>query len=305
MGRSAFAHPRCARGITFVEILVAVFVLAAVLLPIGALLVGGGRQSKLTESFNVGANIAANVMDQLLSVKVPFDAIDPEGGPEPSELGAASGLGDSGGVVTRRCAGFKPGYEELEERIFGSQGTPLDGNMRVVTKMGYVFEIYFFAGVYHSMVPNDPYAGPDFRKEMTFCFFKNPFVETADDDKNRVVMKQEHLDDPRYSPYAAEPDDSNGVTDPRDPRARPGWPELDDEDGPTFEELRNKGASPTLDYPVVFTDFEDFDEAEGGLMKIVIGVRWGPRAATRGIGSSHKPHEFWLVSMKARLEDDS
>jgi len=299
------------RGMTLIEILLATFILVSVLLPIGGLIFGGAQSSSANRSFNVGANIAANVMDQLLSSEVPFRAIDIEGGPTVGDIMGASGLGDAAGLDGPisgaegiKTAAFTGEFTALEDKIFGALGQPTDvgGCKRVIYDKGYMFEVFWFAGTY-----KDQEAGTaDYKKELTFCFFKNPYVPVDQTEAKRVVLSNSTL-----SPYNAVSvpvsDPVFGPIDnPKDPRSRPGWPVLSDyETEPNYEQIVTKvdGGGVNLDYPLVFTDLEEFNESNGGLMKLIVGVRWAPKHKGQGLGKQQRTHEFWLVSVKGRIEE--
>ena len=309
---------------TLVEILLATFILVSVLLPIGGLIFGGLRGSESSKSFNVGANMAANVMDQLISAEVPFRAIDTQGGPTVDEIVAMSGFTDatrtnsdkealisSAGSV--KTAGFKSEFADLETKIFGALGAPenCSDKIRCIYDKGYVYEVYWFAGIYK----DENSDGAKYKEELTFSFFKNPYVPVDSGEVTNVV-----LSDSSKAPYTAVKEEISDpvfgeIVDPKDPRSRPGWPDLggsdtDWEEKPTYEFVSEKAeqgmpAGINLDFPLVFTDLDEFNEADGGLMKMIVGIRWGPKTGMRrkGTGSQQRSHEFWLVSMKGRIEE--
>ena len=220
--------PRTKKAMTLVEILLASFILVSVLIPIGGLIFGGLRSSESSKSFNMGANIAANVMDQLLSAEIPFRAIDPEGGPTVGEIAGIENMEGSNssdslisGMDSRKTAGFSSGYDALEDKIFGALGQPQDGCSRVIYDKGYIYEVYWFVGVYKDEVSGEA----DHRGELTFSFFKNPYVPVYEDQKTNIT-----LSDPSKAPYVADYEVihdpiSGAITDPKDPRSRPGWPD--------------------------------------------------------------------------------
>lgn len=305
------------RGITFVEILLASVILVSVLLPIGSLIFGGLRQSESSKSFNIGANIASNVMDKLLSVNVPFRAILVDGGPTVGTIMGDSGLGDGidgarAGMEALPTASFAPEFATLENEIFAALGkVHSSGNTRVINDKGFVFEILWFAGIYKDNAPGEM----KYKEELTFSFFRNPYVAVNETEKTNVVLGPSNATNPEFSPYFATGNPLNlpglpaPLTDPKDPRSQAGWPVIDYDTEPTYETVTTKisddGSGADLEFPLVTYDLEEFNEAEGSLMKIIVGVRWGSAAGIdrKGLGAARRAHEFWLVSIKGRIQE--
>lgn len=298
------------RGMTLIEILLATFILCAVVLPIGTLIFGGHRRSESSKSFNIGANLAADVMDKLLAHEIPFVSIEPQGGPAVSEVASASGLAEGADEVIdpgRRCAAFTADHTALEDKVFGSLGgrvTEVGGCKRVLENAGYVFEIYWFAGRYQDRVADQA----DLKSELTFSYFKNPYVPVGGAPSSLVVYQggTGATDPYPYSRGAETATDAliGSITDPKDPRSRPGWPVLGNfAVEPTYEKVL--GTAPSLEFPLVVTDLRDFNEPDGGLLKLIVGVRWGTKSGfeRKGVGAQRRTSEFWLVAMKGRIEE--
>lgn len=66
---------------------------------------------------------------------------------------------------------------------------------------------------------------------------------------------------------------------------------------------RSGGQGPTMDYHPIVQDQRTLGMPQGGLMKIVLGVRFSPYAFSR-LRTTDALREFWLVSFKADLEAD-
>ena len=231
-------------------------------------------------------------MDRLLSHKVPFSAILPDGGPA-VDGGFKSGL---------KQAGFSAAHASLEEIVGGGE--------RVIVRKGTRYEVYLFAGTYADTVTDKA----DFEKELTFAYFKNPWVEQDAAVKQDVVLRQNVA---KYMPYKAEGtltvtkrDGSTVTVDPDDPRAQMGWPKLGAGGGdpwtPSFFQVRSflSSGSVGVDYPLMVRDQDFYKEKDGGFMKLVLGLRWAKGTARPGAAGLRNTQEFWLVSYKARLEDE-
>lgn len=280
------------RGATFLEIVIAVFIMAIVLIPVGTLIFGGIRGSEQSRRFATGAAFACDVMDRLLSHRVPFDAIVPGTGP-PVEGGFRPGL---------KQAGFRREHGDLEALVGGEE--------RVLVRAGVRYEVFLFAGLYEDRSPGHA----EMEKELTFCHLANPSVSRTPQSTRSVVLESQ---DPAVFPYLARPDatvtDANGneiaVTDAGDARFRAGWPRPQDEQTwlPSFEDALKhdptKGRA-TGDFALRLSDLSAHDEARGSLLKLVLGLRWAHGGTSGGGGGDpRKTHEFWLVSLKARAKE--
>lgn len=291
-GRRNTTVPRLRAGFSLMEIVIAVFIMAVVFIPLGTLIFGGVRGTEQSRTFATGVNFASDIMDRLLSHKVPFSAIVPDGGPAVTG-GFKSGL---------KQAGFSARHAALEGIVGGSE--------RVILRKGTRYEVYLFAGTYGDGVADKA----DFEKELTFAYFRNPWVEQDATVKQDVVLRQTS---PKYMPYKAEGtltvtkrDGSTVTVDPDDPRAQMAWPKLGGGGAnpwePTFFQVRSQlgSGSVGVDYPLMVRDQEFYKEKDGGLMKLVLGLRWSKGTSRLSKAGLHNTQEFWLVSYKAKLEDE-
>ena len=276
------------RGITFVEILLAVFILAVVILPVASLIFGGVGASEETRSYNTGINVARDIMDKILSPQLPFGAIVPEGG-ESVDLSYGS---------TRKQAAFAGGFEEFE-KAFSDTG---DAAKRIIKRQGTEFETFFFAAPYLDTVTNGLQDPPSPAEELTFCFFRNPYYEKSQADRTSVFV------DPLGKPYQSPGVDmgSEEANDPRNPSCMAAWPWADDPDKvpepKDVAEIWNPRANHEV--PLVIYDQAYYKEGTAGaMMKVVVGVRWSAKGRVfKGPGYLKGSREFWLVSLKAKLE---
>ncbi len=270
------------RGITLVEILVAVFVMAAVLLPVLTIFMGLGRKDEYLHLRDTSINLAQSMMNDLLSEKVPFDAIVPN---------ARDDLPAAANGLKQAALG---GYEFL------ISDEPDEG--RFVVRDGARFDVYLFAGIYPDEEdtrrdpahPSDPSRTiPDPCRELTFTFYPNPYMaleEQDEDAKKRLLFDAPGTED---LPYWRTPT----MDDPSHPDFRPGWPNPSDGDP-----LHGDYTASNLP---VYSDQSYHGESSGVLMKLVLGVAMKPPARISTGGGPRKPYEFWLVSMKARLVERS
>lgn len=276
------------QGITFVEILLAVFMLAVVVLPVASLIFGGVGASEESRSYNTGINVARDIMDKILSPQLPYGAIVPEAG-EAVEL-------SYGG--SRKQAGFAPGFEAFE-KAFSDDG---DTARRMIKRQGTEFETFFFAAPYLDTEDNGPQDPPAPDKELTFCFFRNPYYEKTQSDRTAVFVE------PAGKPYQSPGADlgSEDANDPRNPSCMAAWPWADEPDkvpSPSdVAEIWNPRAG--YEVPLVIYDQAYYNEGQAGsMMKVVVGVRWNPKGrVSKGVGYMKGSREFWLVSLKAKLE---
>lgn len=170
---------------TLIEILVAVSILVAFLLPVYGLYMMNSRQQDYVRAWSNALDISSNVMERLLSDEVPFLSIDTQGfnpGPSTTIAKAANG---------RLQAGFKEEYASynLKSILGASKGGDyrLDGDGdRIITKGGIDFKVLFWAGIYQpdkdSPSNKSSYKyNADPTRELTFSYYPNPWFDNNND----------------------------------------------------------------------------------------------------------------------------
>lgn len=282
--------PSRARGVTLVEILMATVIMTIVIIPVATLIFGGSSASEESRNYNTGINVAADIMANLLSPELPFKAIAPEGGPDtPLAWGG-----------TRKQAAFTSDFSSFE-KLLSDGGDPGD---RIIVKHNVQFETFFFAGRYADTHTNTAREDGDIVNELTFAYFSRPKPDLSSDERAEVFLPIGR------SPYkcTGEAQDDPAKNRPRDVRCKPAWPWIDDLGKvPTPEDLKKLCTfGPDYTMPLIVMDQDFFGEGDrGALMKILVGVRWNPLGnVSKGPGYRKNSREFWLVSFKAKLEDE-
>ena len=79
MKRYSLAKSKRISGMTLIEILVAVTILATFVLPVYGLYMMNTRNRDYIRAWSNAIDISSNVMERILSEDVPFLAIEPEG----------------------------------------------------------------------------------------------------------------------------------------------------------------------------------------------------------------------------------
>lgn len=288
---------------TLVEILLAGFMLTVLMIPISQLIFGGTTKTKVTQDRAAAAAEAANIMGALLE-KVPYTAIEPGAGPNALDI-MLSDVEEQGLYSGRQQAALNDDWERVLD------DTPGDDE-RIIVRNGTRFEVILFAGAYEDV---DTRTGgrnqPDINAELTFSYFRNPWSPPDEDTRNLVTLPDGHA----KNPYDATGDSADGVDDAdvHDPRYRAGWPESSETDPVTNRQtvnVGNFGTTPGRRWPRHSLDLSDFRE-RSAFMKLVLGLRWhsgmrsdGTIRGAQGSGNSKTSKEFWLVSFKAKLEEN-
>lgn len=299
------------RGLTLVEILLAGFILTVVMIPITQLIFGGTTRTQVGRDKANAVALATDVMGQLLE-KVPYSAIDPEGAS--IELQA-----DIWSDVEKKGGGPAAGRNQAKladewAKVLDDDGD--DGNGRIIKRSGTRFEVVLYAGTFKddegsrdaSSGFNNPGDANFLKKELTFSYFRNPYVPVDADSRQQVTLDSGA--DSSLIPYETTPGALPGGVrseDVHDPRYRAAWPQgASDVDGDGYQDVTMadfNGKSPSQDWPRHTLDQSDFREDEA-FMKLVLGVRWkSAGAGFQGSGMSKTSKEFWLVSFKAKLEE--
>ena len=102
-------------GLSLMEVVIAVFIMAVVFIPLGTLIFGGVRGSEQSRTMAVAVNLATDVMEQLLNRNVPFSAVIPEGGPA-VQGGFKGGLKQAGFATVERHDFIPDQYLAIFER---------------------------------------------------------------------------------------------------------------------------------------------------------------------------------------------
>jgi hypothetical protein len=338
-------------GFSLMEVLVATSVVALSLFPVMSYFTTLQMSGEAEEGDTEAVSIAANIVENIISPTVPFDAIRPAGDGTPGTDGLTRSVGN-----VPQAAFTEERWERLVSDNFSS------GDRIKVSRKGVRYKVYFFAGVYHDR-PNrtdtrGPDSGasiPDVSAELTFSYLPGPYGDRAASEfwkidpavaagaNNQKVLPAAPptlLGQSGFSPapylltgfqrsaaagpgFAAVPATTPWYyTDRQNYFKIPGWPQSplasgyrvrDPDTGfDARAELATKltevatragPTAPTWGYHPVTVDQGKFLTAgRGALMKVVVGIKY--RAYNFGhAASTRSEHEFWLVSLKARLED--
>jgi hypothetical protein len=302
-----------------IEIMLATFILAVVMIPILQLIFGGMKDTARGRDRSTAVSLAANVMTQLIE-KVPFSAFQFDHADAPLALdldGFFHSTAEVAGLFATRKQVVLEAMDSDWERILDQDSSPGDGT-RTIVKDGTSFEVILYGGLYKedasTTEANGNYNKPLLKKELTFSFFRNPFV-TMDASQRAAVRQLVVLGGSDPKPYDAAGEDVTGVTRVDDPRIRPGWPSLTSGSGidagnfyrgdsTPISDTDDPNANPLKTWARHTLDLSDFREEGGAFIKLVLGIRWRPGirpGKTEGYAPTTK--EFWLVSFKAKLEE--
>ena len=175
-------------GMTLVEIVVAATILVTFLLPVFGLFLYNSRSTEFTSSWSVGLDLAANVMERLLSEDVPFLAIEPEGfGGGSRALSGRTQMDFRGGFGTMDFSGYKL-QSILGGDSAGGYRLGAKGN-RIIVKHGIEYDILVWAGIYKDAPSSPDSSQPGFsykhmanpRTEQTFSYYPNPWFDPSND----------------------------------------------------------------------------------------------------------------------------
>jgi hypothetical protein len=296
-----------ASGLTLIEILIATSMMAAVLIPVATLIMGGLRRTEVSKHAAIAMAMGSNMLDEMLSPNLPFGAIDPTGQcPDGGVKGAdlPKTLPSAGNRRAQAC--FRnvtggPAATKLE-KVLSDRQTPTRIKL---SPEGLEFEIFLFAGIYADSVQSKP----DLENELTFSYLANPHVKP-----DNLAQGQKILAPPaqvaQIFPYTKVP--VAKVTNPITVfDYYPGWPQppsgyapsptqLKDDIRQAFTEFDSNSQQPA--FHAFYEDQRKFGKPDGGLMKLILGIRWNPNThVTKGVGYTKNTKELWLVSFKADL----
>ena len=193
MKSSSLAKRQRTSGMSLIEILVAVTILATFLLPVYGLYMMNTRNRDYIRAWSNAIDISSNIMERLLSEDVPFLAIDPEG--YISDVGEDTKAILANGRVQ---ADFRDSFGALNFQNYNLKsilGASKGGDYRVdavgdriITKGGIDFKILLWAGIYADE-PASPSPAADLSykhnadptREMTFSYYPNPWFDPNND----------------------------------------------------------------------------------------------------------------------------
>lgn len=165
------------KAFSLVEVLIAGFVLAAVMIPLVGLLTSSKTDQQSEDGMGEAVTLCENLMETVLSGKVPFQSIDAGGG---SRLVRGGPDGDVNQAGFRDAADVDATALELEALISdGDAPYPGGGLARVKSYRGKTYFISFFAGKYvdHPGIPDpaDPgHVRADIDQTLTFTYLERP-----------------------------------------------------------------------------------------------------------------------------------
>tara|TARA_Y100000589_G_scaffold146736_1_gene140390 strand:+ start:1651 stop:2748 length:1098 start_codon:yes stop_codon:yes gene_type:complete len=184
---------RRAAGMTLIEILVAVAILATFVLPVYGLYMMNTRNRDFLRAWDNALDISSNIMERLLSEDVPFLAIEPEGYISDEGKDTKAILANN-----RAQADFRESFGTLDFQSYnlksilgaskgGDYRVDDDGD-RIITKGGIDFKILLWAGIYADD-PNSPSTTTDLTykhnadptRELTFSYYPNPWFDPNND----------------------------------------------------------------------------------------------------------------------------
>lgn len=171
-------------GVTLIEILVAVSILIAFLLPVYGLYMMNSRQQDYVRAWGNALDISSDVMERLLSDDVPFLAIEPEGFGSGTKAAAANG---------RLQADFSEEEQYKRLNLKSILGAAKNGDYRldnegdrIITRGGIDFKVLVWAGIYEpdedSPSQKSSYKfNADPTRELTFSYYPNPWFDPHND----------------------------------------------------------------------------------------------------------------------------
>ncbi len=298
--------------------MLASFVLALVMIPIMSLIFGGVKQTTVGRDQATAVSLATNIMSQLLD-KVPYEEFKPGEGPEPldpAQFFQAKHETQGKWGTEKQCAlgDADSAWEAILDQDPSTEG-------RTIFKEGTTFEVILFAGIYKDVDKGSSgsFNAPSLTEELTFSYFRNPWIE-MDGTRQSEVRQMVVLDGdyPYDSPGKSPSSSGRRIKRVDDPRFQPGWPKTSHESKTVHEKnfytgdgstVPGTGEDPnehtTLTWPRFTFDLHDFREDKGAMLKLVLGIRWKPGAGNnRGSDTTKTTREFWLVSFKAKLEEN-
>ena len=215
MKSSSLAKRQRTSGMSLIEILVAVTILATFLLPVYGLYMMNTRNRDYIRAWSNAIDISSNIMERLLSEDVPFLAIDPEG--YISDVGEDTKAILANGRVQ---ADFRDSFGALNFQNYNLKsilGASKGGDYRVdavgdriITKGGIDFKILLWAGIYADE-PASPSPAADLSykhnadptREMTFSYYPNPWFDILNTYPGLAPLKREDFTKGLRSPFGS------------------------------------------------------------------------------------------------------
>lgn len=165
------------KAFSLVEVLIAGFVLAAVMIPLVGLLTSSKTDQQSEDGMGEAVVLCENLMETVLSGKVPFQSIDAGGGSRLVKGGLDADVSQAG---FRDAPDADATALELESLISdGDAPYPGGGLARIKSFRGKTYYISFFAGKYidHPGIPDpaDPgHQRADIDQTLTFTYLERP-----------------------------------------------------------------------------------------------------------------------------------
>jgi len=175
------ASSRC-RGVTLLEILTAMLILAFAFIPIFGVISTGTADTDITNSYISAQTIARNILNTALD-SVPFESIQVNAGSVPD-------IGESNGEPNVGIMTDAPGYDETT--FLAQFGNTTDQNTcgQVIDERGIRYKVKLFV---FPVPGNNPL---NTASDLSFRYRPRPLYENAVDTDNRQIWYTTTPDDP-------------------------------------------------------------------------------------------------------------
>jgi hypothetical protein len=170
-------------GITLIEILAGMFILALAFIPVVGVISTGSADTDVTNSYVFAQTTARNVLDTLLD-NVPFDAIRVAPALV-ADIGDTNGESNVGQLFTLSGPN-QPAFDVASYlALLGNPGGDTFARGELVDERGIRYKIKLFVFPIPSFTP------PDWDNELCFRYLPRPHYENATDSLNRNIWYTE------------------------------------------------------------------------------------------------------------------
>lgn len=165
----------CTKGVTLLEILTAMLILAFAFIPIFGVISTGTADSDVTNSYISAQTIARNVLDTALD-SVPFESIQVNSGAI-TDIGETNAESNVGRMID------VPGYDERTflAQLGNATSTDMSTRGEIVDERGIRYKVKLFV---FPVSGNTPLSVPN---DLSFRYRPRPIYENAVDAQNRQI----------------------------------------------------------------------------------------------------------------------